>query len=153
MISDLAFVISTGKEFDPRAVFDFWSFTFIFHKISTLVEFPAPGQLSKVKSWLPGNFFELIPEGCPGDVPSWNWLGHKSTFLTVHVHSGKTINVVYSSDYCRPNFGVHQNSVVRKNLHARIKAKVFLSIHKKRFLEPIFLKDFHFLWSKILRNS
>ena len=82
------------KGIDPRAVFDFWSFTFIFHKISTLVEFPAPEQLSKVKSWLPSNFFELIPEGCPGDVPSWNWLGHKSTFLTVHVHFGKTINIV-----------------------------------------------------------
>ena len=27
----------------------------------TLVKFPGPGQLSKVKSRLPGNFFELVP--------------------------------------------------------------------------------------------
>ena len=31
--------------------------TFIFHKIPALVEFPAPWQLSKVKSRPPGQFF------------------------------------------------------------------------------------------------
>ena len=44
----------------------FWSFTFIFHKIPALVEFPAARQLLKVKSRPPGKFFELIPRGCPG---------------------------------------------------------------------------------------
>ena len=51
-------------------------FTLNFHKIPAFVEFPAPGQLSEVKSEPPGNLFELIPGGCPGrggaNVPSWN---------------------------------------------------------------------------------
>ena len=36
-----------------------------FHKIPTLVEFPAPGQLSKVKSLHPGQFFSTNPRGLP----------------------------------------------------------------------------------------
>ena len=48
-------------------------FTLNFHKIPALVEFPAPRQLSKVKSRPPGHFFRANPRGLPGgDVPSWN---------------------------------------------------------------------------------
>ena len=54
-------------------------FTLNFHKIPALVEFPAPGQLSKVKSRPPGQCFWANPRGLPrGDVPSWNWLRQKT---------------------------------------------------------------------------
>ena len=43
------------------------TFHFEFPQIPALVEFPAPGKLSKVKSRPPGQFFfELMPGGCPG---------------------------------------------------------------------------------------
>ena len=49
-----------------RSTLFFCSFNFIFHIIPALVEFPAPRQLSKIKSRPPGKFFELILRGCPG---------------------------------------------------------------------------------------
>ena len=40
-----------------------FSIVWTFHKIPAYVEFPAPGQLSKVKYWPPG---QLFPAGCSG---------------------------------------------------------------------------------------
>ena len=42
-----------------------------FHKIPALVEFPAPGQLSKDKSWPWGQFFWANPLGLPRGCSSW----------------------------------------------------------------------------------
>ena len=55
----------------------FWSLNFIFHQIPALVEFPDPGQLSKVKSRPSGQVFWDNPPGLPGGCTSWNWLRHK----------------------------------------------------------------------------
>ena len=78
-------VVWTGNQHCsvPHSVYQFWDTLYlslikpihgqnvslwISTKSPALVEFPAPGQLSKVKSRPPGNFFELIPGGCPGGM-------------------------------------------------------------------------------------
>ena len=103
----------------------FLRLTFIFHKILDLVEFQAPRQLQKSNPDLPGKFFELIPGGCPGDVPSWNWLRH-------NYHSGLT-----STQYNAFNFTSSIKSVLLlKSDHREVvvtNADIFI-YHVARFL-------------------
>ena len=91
--------LKTGQKFGLFFVFTyknlihatFLSLTFIFHKIPVLVEFPAPGQFSKVKSRPPGKFFELIPGGCPGgctQLELTETLGESNTERRVKISAG-----------------------------------------------------------------
>ena len=46
-----------------------------------------PGNFQKSNPDPPGKLFELIPGGCPWDVPSWNWLRHKCSAHIVITNS------------------------------------------------------------------
>ena len=55
----------------------FLKFQFHFSQNPGPCRIPGPRATFKSQSQTPlGKFFELIPGGCPGDVPSWNSLGN-----------------------------------------------------------------------------